>query len=96
MLALSALAMRLSLNEESLYSPREKSYTHWLSRAAWEGARIIQEQWTPQAAKLYDLLISIFSDQGRLCNLEKLKQESGVSESEWEDLMQYTCQVTLN
>jgi dipeptidyl-peptidase III len=27
----------------------EKTYLHWVSRASWAGARIIQAQWTPEA-----------------------------------------------
>jgi dipeptidyl-peptidase-3 len=64
-----------------------------LSQASWAGARIIQGQWTPQAEKLYDLLILTFSDSGHLADLEGLKQKSGVSAAEWEDLLQYTSQV---
>jgi len=42
---------------------------------------------------LYDLLILIFSDQGKICDMEGLKQKAGLSPDEWEDLTQYTIQV---
>jgi dipeptidyl-peptidase-3 len=77
-------------------SPKEKKYTHFLSQASWAGARIIQGQWTPQAEKLYDLFISTFGDDGKLGDLEGLKQKAGLSPNEWEDLMQYTTQALSN
>jgi dipeptidyl-peptidase III len=43
---------------------------------------------------LYDLLILIFGDNGHISDLEGLKQRSGVSEEDWEDLLQYTSQVS--
>ncbi|KAK7039226.1 hypothetical protein VNI00_010131 [Paramarasmius palmivorus] len=77
-------------------SAKEKKYTHFVSEAAWAGARIIQEQWTPQAIALYDLLILTFNDNGKLADLDALKTKAGLSDVEWEDLMQYTVQVLSN
>jgi dipeptidyl-peptidase III len=74
-------------------SPKEQKYAHYLGQASWAGARIIQGQWTPQAQSLYDLLILTFSKNGKLADLEKLKTESGVSDEEFNDLLQYTSQV---
>ena len=76
-----------------LASKTEKAYAHFIGQASWAGARIIQEQWTPTAQKLYDLLILIFSDKGRLGDTEGLKQKSGVTAEEWDDMVQYTSQV---
>lgn len=45
---------------------------------------------------LYDLLILTFSTaDGRLADLLALQRDSGLSDEEWEDLMQYTSQVSL-
>lgn len=77
-------------------SAKEKKYAHYIGQASWAGARIIQGQWTPQAQKLYDLLILTFSDNGKLADIESLKIASGVSEQEWEDILQYTCQASNN
>jgi dipeptidyl-peptidase-3 len=68
-------------------------YAHHLSQASWAGARIIQGQWTPQAERIYDLLIMTFSESGHLGDMEGLKQKAGLSSEEWEDLLQYTSQV---
>ena len=74
-------------------SVKEQKYAHYFSQASWAGARIIQGQWTSQAERLYDLLICTFSDSGHLGDLEGLKQKANLSPEEWEDLLQYTCQV---
>ncbi|KAK0497634.1 aflatoxin-detoxifizyme [Armillaria luteobubalina] len=77
-------------------SPKEKLYTHYLTEASWAGARIIQAQWTAQATDLYDLLILIFSANGKLADLNALKTSSGLSDDDWEALTQYTVQVLSN
>ena len=73
---------------------KEKKYAHYLGQASWAGARIIQGQATPQAQLLYDLLILTFSKGGKLTDLEALKKESGVSLEDWQNLLQYTAQVS--
>jgi dipeptidyl-peptidase-3 len=52
-------------------------------------------QWTPQAQDLYDLLVLMFIDdsgQG-LADLDALQKSSGLSATEWGDLLQYTIQA---
>ncbi|KAH7343473.1 aflatoxin-detoxifizyme [Rhizoctonia solani] len=77
---------------------KEKLYAHWLGAAAWAGARIVQEQWTPEAQSLYDLLISIFSssDGQNIADLADLKNKSGLNEEEWTLLLEYVAQVFSN
>ena len=75
-------------------SDKEKKYAHYIGQASWAGARIIQGQWTPFALKLYDLLILVFSESGKLGDLAALKQKSGVTDADWEDILQYTSQVS--
>ncbi|KAK7693549.1 hypothetical protein QCA50_003118 [Cerrena zonata] len=77
-------------------STKEKKYAHYIGQASWAGARIIQGQWTPFALRLYDLLILVFSEKGKLGDLAALKQKSGVTADEWEDILQYTSQVLSN
>ncbi|THH09367.1 hypothetical protein EW145_g2076 [Phellinidium pouzarii] len=77
-------------------SSKEKKYAHYISKASWAGARIIQGQWTAQATSLYDLLILTFSDNGKLANLEDLKAKSDIHENDWHSLLQYSSQVLSN
>ncbi|EUC66484.1 dipeptidyl peptidase III [Rhizoctonia solani AG-3 Rhs1AP] len=77
---------------------KEKLYSHWVGAAAWAGARIVQEQYTPEAQSLYDLLISIFSsnDGQTIADLTDLKNKSGLNEEEWTLLVEYVAQVFSN
>lgn len=77
------------------FRSNEKAYAHFVGQASWAGARIIQGQWTAEAQKLYDLLIVIFSgEKGKLGDVDGLRQKSGVTDEEWEDVLQYTSQVS--
>ncbi|KAI6039215.1 peptidase family M49-domain-containing protein [Pisolithus marmoratus] len=75
---------------------REKLYAHYIGQASWAGARVIQGQWTAQAQTLYDLLVLTFGANGKLADLEALKQQSGVSEQDFDDAVQYSAQVMHN
>ncbi|EFI28378.1 dipeptidyl peptidase III [Coprinopsis cinerea okayama7 len=78
-------------------SPKEKKYAHYVGQASWAGARIIQEQWTPQAKDLYNLIIATFSNKNNgLADLSSLKSASGLSDTDWDDLLAYTTQVLNN
>jgi dipeptidyl-peptidase-3 len=78
-------------------SEREKKYVHYIGRASWAGARIIQGQWTSQARDLYDLLILIFTDvRGAMADITALQNSSRLPSSDWDDLLQYTIQVLSN
>lgn len=76
-----------------LLTAKEKKYTHFINRASWAGVRIIQEQWSPHATALYDLLIAVFSDNGHIADLHRLKEQSDLSDTDWQALLQYTAQV---
>jgi dipeptidyl-peptidase-3 len=56
---------------------------------------LFAEQWTPQATALYQLLILTFSTNSEsFADLPALQRSAGLSDNEWEDLMQYTTQVS--
>ena len=74
---------------------KEKLYAHYIGQASWAGARIIQEQWTPQALKLYDLLILTFSENGKLADLEALGEKSGLSSEDFDQVLYYSSQVSV-
>lgn len=46
---------------ESL-SDREKHYAHYMSRASFEGTRIIIDQTNPNAMGIYDLILQVFGN----------------------------------
>jgi dipeptidyl-peptidase-3 len=81
----------------SLLSSAEKKYAHFVGQASWAGARIIQAQSSPQSPHIYDLLILLFTGaDGKLADLDALKSKAGVSNEDWESLLQYSAQVMSN
>ena len=58
---------------ESL-SDREKHYAHYMSRASFEGTRVIIAQTNPNAIPIYDLILDIFKDKktGSFIDVEQL------------------------
>jgi dipeptidyl-peptidase-3 len=77
------------------YSSREKQYAHYLGEASWAGARIILGQWTPFTEKLYDLLILTFSENGTITDINTLKEKSGLSDDEWDRVLEFASQVIV-
>jgi hypothetical protein len=75
------------------YSSTEKQYAHYLGEASWAGARVILGQWTPFTEKLYDLLILTFSENGTITDIDALKEKSGLSEDEWDRVLEFASQV---
>jgi dipeptidyl-peptidase III len=70
----------LSGNPDLPFRPRVHCFLYMARQTNWAGARIIQGQWTSYA----NLLIIAFSaEQGRLADLESLKNRSGVSDQAW-------------
>ncbi|KAI8092459.1 dipeptidyl peptidase III [Halteromyces radiatus] len=75
----------------------QKTYAHHMSRAAFEGTRIIITQTNPRAETIYDLILKIFSNkQGQLTDIQALQQRSEVSPETFEDLLQYSGQFLGN
>ncbi|KAG9013863.1 hypothetical protein FRB93_000244 [Tulasnella sp. JGI-2019a] len=81
-----------------LLTAQEKLYAHYIGKASWAGARIIQGQWTPYAQRLYDLLILIFSknDKKTIADLKTLQNKAGLNAEEWKDFTEYSAQVLSN
>jgi dipeptidyl-peptidase III len=51
-------------------------------------------QWTPYTERLYDLLILTFSENGTLADINALKAKSGLSEDEWDRVLEFASQVS--
>jgi dipeptidyl-peptidase-3 len=80
----------------ALLTAHEKAYAHALGAASWAGARVILGQSTPHAARLYDLLVLLFSDaDGKFADVHALREKAAVGADEWEALLQYTSQVSM-
>ncbi|CAO3581479.1 unnamed protein product [Absidia cylindrospora] len=76
---------------------KEKTYANHMSRAAFEGTRIIIAQTNPAAEPIYDLILMVFSNkQGELADVIELEKKSGISPEAFEDLLQYAGQFLGN
>ncbi|SAM08954.1 hypothetical protein [Absidia glauca] len=76
---------------------RQKTYAHHMSRAAFQGTRIIMAQTNPQAESIYDLILKVFSTpNGQLTNVSALEQRSKVASESFDDLLQYSGQFLGN
>ncbi|KAI7882816.1 dipeptidyl peptidase III [Mucor mucedo] len=76
---------------------KEKKYAHYMSRASFEGTRIIIAQTNPAAIAIYDMIIKTFSLQdGSMRDSDTLFQASGVSAETYEQFLQYAAQFLGN
>jgi dipeptidyl-peptidase-3 len=87
-----------SLNVEASFAqlaPKERLYAHYIGRASWHGARIVQNQVSPWSADIYDMLIGTFSDKSRksMVDIDALKKKSGLNDADWEAVVQWSGQV---
>jgi len=77
-------------------SSKERKYAHYLGEASWAGARIILGQWTPYTEKLYDFLTLTFSENGTIADTNALKAKSGLTDDEWDRLLEFASQSLSN
>ncbi|KAI8976276.1 dipeptidyl peptidase III [Pilobolus umbonatus] len=76
---------------------KEKKYAHYMSRAAFEGTRVIIEQTNPKGGYIYDMIINIFKDtQGHMIDVNTLHRNSGVSSEIFDQFLQYSAQFLGN
>lgn len=54
-------------------SLKEKKYAHFMSRAAFEGTRIIITQINPAAIRIYDMILKLFTNaKGSMIDIDRL------------------------
>jgi len=79
---------------------KEKLYAHYIGYASWLGARIILEQTTPQSSDIFDLIRITFSasasEPRALADLEAIRSKSGVSQEDFDSVLEYAAQFLSN
>ena len=91
----ASLTQKLPIEEvfERL-SQKEKHFVHYLSRAAWHGARIVLKQVSPEAEEIFDLIIELYkSCSGRW---HMLCKRCGISSDETKALVEYSALFLAN
>ncbi|KAI8139800.1 peptidase family M49-domain-containing protein [Fennellomyces sp. T-0311] len=76
----------------------EKHYAHYMSRASFEGTRVIIAQTNPNAIPIYDLILDIFRDKqtGGMIDVQQLADKSQVPKESFEGFLQYSAQFLGN
>ena len=65
---------------------KEKLYAHYISRASWEGTKVLAGQLSEESPVIFDLLMGILrnkEDSTKVGDLDALRQVSGVSEEDF-------------
>ncbi|KAL7311824.1 hypothetical protein PS15m_009540 [Mucor circinelloides] len=107
--SMSTLSQRYFADENAPYSlleakpffetltAKEQKYAHFMSRAAFEGSRILIDQTNPNALPIYDLILKVFTDkQGNMIDTDALLKASQVSSETFEQFLQYSAQFLGN
>ncbi|KAI8883177.1 dipeptidyl peptidase III [Backusella circina FSU 941] len=78
-------------------SDKEKKYAHYMSRASFQGTRIIITQTNPKAIGIYDLVLELFTDEkGDMIQSDRLLQKSQVDKDTFHHFIQYCAQFLGN
>ena len=75
-------------------SPKERRYAHHLSKAAWQGSRIILTQVSPEAPGIFDLIIELH--QATAGDWNVLREVCGLSETDVDDFLEYAATFLSN
>ncbi|KAI0007590.1 peptidase family M49-domain-containing protein [Xylariaceae sp. FL0662B] len=73
---------------------RDKKYCHYLSRAAWCGARIILRQVSPESLAIFDFIIELYG----CCegDWKSLREDNGLPENELQNFLEYAATFLSN
>jgi dipeptidyl-peptidase III len=71
-----------------------KHYTHHISRAAFNGVRIILRQVSPESEAIYDMILSLHHSCGG--EWAKLKEQAGLTDREIQLFLEYAAQFLGN
>ena len=78
-------------NSWSHLEDNEKKYAYYMARAAWEGSKICWFQRSYESPALLVLLKLVFAH-----GVQSLKEQSGVSDTEWKQFTVYSASVFQN
>ncbi|KAI0167004.1 dipeptidyl peptidase III [Hypoxylon sp. FL1284] len=75
-------------------SEQEKRYSHYMSRAAWSGTRIILRQVSPESIAIFDFILELH----RLCggDWKQLSRDGGIDEEEMQAWLEYAATFLSN
>ncbi|XXH00202.1 hypothetical protein Hte_006544 [Hypoxylon texense] len=75
-------------------SEREKRYSHYMSRAAWSGTRIILRQVSPESPAIFDFILELYRSCGG--DWKQLSEVNGVDRDEIQAWLEYAATFLSN
>ncbi|KAI2640512.1 putative dipeptidylpeptidase III [Hypomontagnella submonticulosa] len=73
---------------------RQKRYAHFVSRACFEGSRIVARQISPESEPIYDFILALHKSSGG--DWKALQAKAGISDQELDHILQYAAQFLGN
>ncbi|KAI1779981.1 putative dipeptidylpeptidase III [Hypoxylon cercidicola] len=73
---------------------RQKRYAHFISRASFEGSRIVARQISPESEPIFDFVLALHKSSGG--DWKALQAKAGISDEELGHFLQYAAQFLGN
>ncbi|KAI2629742.1 putative dipeptidylpeptidase III [Hypoxylon sp. NC1633] len=73
---------------------QQKRYAHFISRASFEGTRIVARQVSPESEPIFDLILALYENSGG--DWKALQAKAGISDEELDQFLQYAAQFLGN
>ncbi|KAI1759744.1 putative dipeptidylpeptidase III [Hypoxylon sp. FL1150] len=73
---------------------RQKRYAHFISRASFEGSRIVARQISPESEPIFDFILALHKSSGG--DWKALQVKAGISDEELSFFLQYAAQFLGN
>ncbi|TAQ88328.1 hypothetical protein B7494_g3334 [Chlorociboria aeruginascens] len=89
----SAVTLEIKKHFDAL-SDTNKRYAHFISRAAFTGARIILRQVSPESEDIYDFIIELY--QSSSGDWKALQEKAGITDGELKHFLEYAAQFIGN
>ncbi|KXJ95794.1 peptidase family M49 [Microdochium bolleyi] len=89
----SVVRLEIEKHFEAL-TDKQKRYAHYISRAAFQGTRIVLRQISPEAEAIYDFILALHKSCGG--DWKALQSKAGISDEELDHFLQYAAQFLGN
>lgn len=73
---------------------KQKRYAHYISRASFDGARIVARQISPESEAIFDFILALYKSSGG--DWKGLQAKAGVSDEELDHFFSYAAQFLGN
>ncbi|OTB08846.1 hypothetical protein M426DRAFT_316873 [Hypoxylon sp. CI-4A] len=89
----SVVRLEIEKHFEAL-TDKQKRYAHFVSRASFEGSRIVARQISPESEPIFDFILALHKSSGG--DWKALQAKAGISDEELDYFLQYAAQFLGN